>query len=111
MSGSSSKQQSTLNILGVLVLVLGLAAASIVLVRGQAGNQITSNPDWQDDTLAVQDSKSSSYDVERYDGKMGLLAVKLLDAFHQPQSLALIIAAGSTLFALGCFYISRRFSK
>ena len=100
-----------LNTIGTLVLVLGLAAASLVLLRGlrQSNNPAASNsPDnWQDDTLSIQDSKATSYEVEKYDGKLGLLTVKLSDAFHRPESLAMIIATASTLVALGCFFVSR----
>jgi hypothetical protein len=105
-----SRSQSTLNIVGVIVLVLGLGIASIVLVAGRSkatGDTDTSG-DWHDDTLSVEDSKSSSRDLEMYDGKLGMLSLKLMEAFQQPESLAMIIAAGSTLFALACFYISRR---
>jgi hypothetical protein len=107
ISGSSFGRQSTLNTVGVIVLVLGLTAASIVLVRGlgQSNSQAASNSpdDWQDNTLSIQDSKASSHDVEMYDGKLGLLTLELSHAFHQPESLAMIIATTSTLFALGCF--------
>jgi hypothetical protein len=96
-----------LNTIGTLVLVLGLAGASLVLVRGlrQSSNPASSNS--QDDTLSVQDSKASSYEVERYDGTMGMLTVRLSDALHRPESLAMIIATASTLVALGCFFVSR----
>jgi hypothetical protein len=101
-----------LNTVGTFVLVLGLAAASLVLVLGlrQAANPAGSNSpdDWQDDTLSLEDSKASTHDLEMYDGKMGMLTVKLTDAFHNPESLAMIIATASTLVALGCFFVSRR---
>lgn len=105
-----SREQSVLNTIGVIVLGLGLAAGSVVLVRGTPTSQAVSNSpgEWQDNTLSIQDSKASSRDVEMYDGKLGLLVVKLSDAFHQPESLAAIIVGGSTLLALGCFYVSRR---
>jgi hypothetical protein len=107
MAGSSSRRQTMLNTIGTLVLVLGLAGASLVLVRGlrQSSNPASSNS--QDDTLSVQDSKASSYEVERYDGTMGMLTVRLSDALHRPESLAMIIATASTLVALGCFFVSR----
>jgi len=101
-----------LNTVGMLVLVLGLTAASLVLVRGlgQSNNPAASNSpdDWQDNTLSLQDSKAASHDLEMYDGKLGMLSFKLSDAFHRPESLALIIATASTLVALGCFFVSRR---
>jgi hypothetical protein len=104
-----SRPQSTLNIVGVIVLVLGLSIASIVLVAGRpkATADTDASGDWHDDTLSVEDSKSSSRDLEMYNGKMGILAVRLSEAFHQPESLAMIIAVTSSLVAVGCFYVSR----
>jgi hypothetical protein len=108
----SSRRQSALNIVGVIVLVVGLSIASIVLVAGagrwKAPGATGAPGDWQDNSLSIEDSKASSHDLEMYDGKLGTLSLKLSDAFHQPESLAMIIATASTLFALGCFYVSHR---
>jgi hypothetical protein len=108
----SSRRQLMLNVVGVTMLVLGLSIASIVLVTG-AGRSKTQGAtgaagDWQDSSLSIEDSKASSRDVEMYNGKLGMLALKLSDAFKQPESLAMIIATTSSLFALGCFFVSRR---
>lgn len=104
-----------LKVVGVTVLVLGLSIASIVLVAGagrlKAPGAADATGDWQDDSLSLEDSKASSHDLELYDGKMGMLALKLSDAFHQPESLAMIIATTSSLVALGCFYVSRRLNS
>jgi len=111
----SSRRQSTLTIVGVTVLVLGLSIASIVLVAGAGRSKATGATgapgDWQDSSLSIEDSKVSTRDVEMYDGKLGMLALKLSNAFHQPESLALIIAATSSLFAVGCFYVSHRLNS
>jgi hypothetical protein len=101
-----------LNVVGVTVLVLGLSIASIVLVTG-AGRSKTQGAtgaasDWQDGSLSIVDSKASSRDMEMYNGKLGMLALRLSDAFKQPESLAMIIATTSSLFALGCFFVSHR---
>lgn len=110
----SSKRQSTLNIVGVIALVVGLSVASIVLVlgarRSNGPGAAGTSGDWQDDSLSTEDSKASTRDVEMYNGKLGMFALELSDAFHQPESLAMIIAAASSLFALGCFYVSHRLS-
>ncbi|MGD1018559.1 MAG: hypothetical protein ABSA12_04495 [Verrucomicrobiia bacterium] len=112
---SSPKRQSTLNIVGVIVLVVGLSTASIVLVMGagrSTGPGVSGAPgDWQDQSLSIEDSKASSHDVEMYNGKLGLLALRVSNAFRQPESLAMIIATTSSLFALGCFFVSRRLSS
>jgi len=108
----SSRLESTLNIVVVIVLALGLSIASIVLVvgarRAKAAGAGGAPGDWQDNSLSIEDSKASSHDLEMYDGKLGMLGLKLSDAFHQPESLALIIAVTSSLVAVGCFYVSRR---
>jgi hypothetical protein len=108
----SSRRQSTLNVVGVAVLVLGLSVASIVLVTGagrlKAPGSSGAPGDWQDNSLSIEESKASSHDLEMYDGKLGALSLKLSDAFHQPESLAMIIAVTSSLVAVGCFYVSRR---
>jgi hypothetical protein len=110
MNSKSSRGQLTLNIVGVIALVLGLSIASIVLVVGAGRAKTTAGApgEWQDNSLSIEDSKAAAHDLEMYNGKMGMLAVKLSDAFHQPESLAMIIAAGSTLIALGCFFVARR---
>ena len=112
MSNKPSRRQPTLNVVGVTVLVLGLSIASIVLVAGAGrtkGPGTAGAPgDWQDSSLSIQDSKASSHDLEMYDGKLGTMALKLSDAFHRPESLALIIVVASSLVAIGCFYVSRR---
>ncbi len=111
----SSRRQSTLTIVGVTVLVLGLSIASIVLVAGAGRSKATgangAPGDWQDSSLSIEDSKVSTRDVEMYDGKLGMLALSVSNAFRQPESLAMIIATTSSLFALGCFYVSRRLSS
>jgi len=73
-----------LNVVGVTVLVLGLSIASIVLVTG-AGRSKTQGAtgaasDWQDGSLSIVDSKASSRDMEMYNGKLGMLALRLSDA-------------------------------
>lgn len=111
----SSRVESMLNIVGVIVLVLGLSIASIVLVvgarRAKAAGAGGAPGDWQDNSLSIQDSKASSHDLEMYDGKLGMLGLKLSDAFHQPESLAMIIATTCSLVAVGCFFVSRRLSS
>ena len=108
----ASKQHSALNIVGVTVLVVGLSIASIVLVTGagrlRAPGATGAPGDWQDNSLSIEDSKVSSHDLEMYDGKLGMLALRLSAAFHQPESLAMIIAVTSSLIAVGCFYVSHR---
>ena len=58
MLDTPSRRQAMLNTIGMVVLVLGLVAASLVLLRGlrQSNNPATSNShdNWQDDTLSIR---------------------------------------------------------
>lgn len=113
MTGPSRRRGSTLNIVGVTVLAVGLGIASIVLVAGarraKGPGDTDASGSWQDDSLSVEDSKASTRDVEMYNGKLGMLSLELSDALRQPESLAMIIAVASSLIAVGCFYFSYRF--
>jgi hypothetical protein len=112
--GSSWKRRTMFNSLGIIVLILGLVGACFVYVVGQnrAATQGT-NADgtWQDGSLAPADSKSFSHDVQMYNGTAGVLVVKwweFCDALKQPGSVAIMIAAGSTVAACGFFMAAKR---
>jgi len=108
------KRRTAFNTLGILVFVLGTGSAALIHWNvhhrsAQPANvQGTSAVDgsWQDGTLATQDSKKSSRDVEMYYGRAGMLALQLRDWFEQPESLAIILATVSTLAALACFLLA-----
>jgi flagellar basal body-associated protein FliL len=112
----SSKHRATLNALGVIILLLGLAVAGIIYWNGharsarQSSNQTTSRLEggWQDTSLSREDSKRSNRDIEMYYGKIGMLSVRLQDWFTEPASLAIIIATISTLTALALFLFANR---
>ena len=111
---SRTKRRTAFNTLGILVFVLGTGSAALIHWNvhhrsAQPANvQGTSAVDgsWQDGTLATQDSKKSSRDVEMYYGRAGMLALQLRDWFEQPESLAIILATVSTLAALACFLLA-----
>jgi hypothetical protein len=108
---ASSKHRATLNTLGVIILLLGLAAAGIILWHAQHRSSqptFSLQGGWQDTTLSREDSKRSNRDIEMYYGKIGLLSVKVQDWFAEPASLALIIASLSTLTALALFLAANR---
>ena len=113
-SVARGKRRTAFNTLGILVFVLGTGSAGLIYWNvhhrsaQQSNLQGTSAVDgsWQDGTLAVQDSKKSSRDLELYYGKAGMLAVRLRDWFEQPESLAIILATISTLAALAGFLLA-----
>jgi hypothetical protein len=109
-----TRRRTAFNTLGILIFVLGTGSAGLIYWNAhhrsaQPSNvQGTSAADgsWQDGTLALQDSKKSSRDLEMYYGKTGMLAVRLRDWFEQPESRAIILATTSTLAALACFLLA-----
>jgi len=111
---SRTRRRTAFNTLGILVFLLGTGSAGLIYWsahhRSAQSSKVqgTSAVDgsWQDGTLALQDSKKSSRDLEMYYGKAGMLAVRLRDWSEQPESRAVILAIISTLAALACFLLA-----
>jgi hypothetical protein len=110
--GSSFVRPATLNMVGTIVLVLGIVIAGIVYWVGQArsASQAVSyaDGDWHDDTLSLEDSKRSTYDVEMYGGSLEMLMVKINTALAQPGVQSTLIVVASALVASGCFVAARQ---
>ena len=110
----SAKRRAAFNAVGVIVLVMGLVGACVVYVIGQnrsAGQGGNADGAWQDGSLAPADSKSFSRDVQMYNGTAGVLVMKwwnLCDRLKRPGSVAIMIAVGSVVAAVGCFKAARR---
>jgi hypothetical protein len=105
---SAFRHATTLNIVGVIVLFVGLGGAGLVYWLGQnRAAPSTTNGDWQDGTLSLTDSKISTRDIELYGGKLEVVMVKFLDWLQHPSSLAIVIAVISVLIAVGCFLLAR----
>ena len=101
-----------LNILGAIVLIVGISSAVIVYWLGQKPPALsTTSSDWKDSSLSAMDSKTSTRNIELYGGKVEILMVKLLDWLHRPESLPILIVAISALMALSCFLIGRQLDK
>ena len=109
-----TRRRTAFNTVGILIFLFGTGSAGLIhwnvhhRSAQQSNVQGASEVDgsWQDGTLALQDSKKSSRDLEIYYGKAGLLAVRLRDWFEQPESRAIILATISTLAALACFLLA-----
>ena len=114
------KRAEQLKTLGVVILVLGIASASIVFWNGQErlasqSKQQSSIVDggWQDSTLSPGDLKGSSRALEMNYGKVAVLITSWLHWWEQlrpHESLAIIIATISILTALSCFIVAKRWS-
>jgi flagellar basal body-associated protein FliL len=87
--------------LGVIVLVLGIAGAGVVYWMG------TRSPDLADDPAMVGYNKAQTRQMGMLYGKMGPVIEEWFDDLKQPGTQAILIAVVSTLVAAGCFYFAR----
>jgi len=94
----------TFNIIGVVVLLVGLGSAGLVYRNRPATPTTTS--DWKDSSLTVTDSKISTRNIELYGGKIEVLMVKYQEGLRHPTVLAIICGTLSILIALGCFFVA-----
>jgi hypothetical protein len=108
-------QRRLIKRLGLAVMLFGLVSAGIVYWSGendakQSLNREIVESDSRDDTLAFEDSKTSSRGTEMYFGKVAVLFAIWLRRWQElkdSERLAIMIATGSTLTALVCFFASR----
>jgi hypothetical protein len=96
---------SRLNVIGVIVLLVGLSAALLLSQNRPAPSQTTG--DWKDSTLTLTDSKTNTRNIEMYGGQLEVLMVKWQAWIQRSESQALLIAITSALVALGCFLVAR----
>ena len=107
-------RRSSLNIVGVGVLILGMIGAVLVYEIGQAraaSAAAAGDGTWQDGSLTPYDSKSFSHDVQMYNGTAGVLVMKwwdFCDSLKRPGGRAMLVAVGSVVAAAGCFAAARR---
>jgi len=98
---------SRLNLVGVIVLVVGLSSAILLYWRNRPATSAAAG-EWKDSTLSLTDSKANTHDIEMYGGKLEVLMVQCLDWLHRPQSQAILIASTATLVGLICFLLAAR---
>ena len=87
--------------IGVVVLLLGLAGAGAVYWMGTHSGKPS------EDELLPGNTRAESHQMELLYGKMGLLTMELSDDLKQPGTQASLIATVSILIAAGCFYFAR----
>jgi hypothetical protein len=87
--------------MGVLVLVLGIAGAGVVYWLG------TRSANVNDDLSMVGFDRAQTRQMGQLYGKSGLLIEEWFDDLKQPGTQATLIAVVSTLVAAGCFYFAR----
>jgi hypothetical protein len=101
---SSLRRAARLRMMGVIVLVLGIAAAGLVYWQG------TRSPDVMDELSMVGFNRAQRRQMGRLYGKMGLALEEFSDDLKQPGTQAKLIGVVSILIAAGCFYFAQRMS-
>jgi hypothetical protein len=101
---SSSRLRKRLRAVGVIVLLLGLGAASAVY---WTGSRAPEGMDGMDDRLLAGPSRAERHQVGLLYGTFGLRVIDMMNGLKDPGAQAVIIAAVSIVIALGCFYIAR----
>ena len=111
-TGASTTHGAKLDSVGLIILVVGLTLAGLVYGLGQERSRArtisTADGTWKDGSLALEDSKVASRDIEMYYGKAGLVMVRLQQTLQRPETVAAIIASASLVAGLGCFFVARR---
>jgi hypothetical protein len=102
---------------GIVVLLLGLLSASVVYLTGQdrvarhSKDQPAVDSLSRDDTLSLEDSKTSSRSTEIYSGRVGVLLstwFRRWDGLEDFQRSAIVIAMSCALAASICFLVAHR---
>lgn len=99
--GPARKPPKRLKMIGVIVLLLGLAGAGTVDWIG------IHSAEPSEDELFPGKVKAESRQMEILYGKVGLLTMELSDDLKHPATQAFLIATVSILVAGGCFYLAR----
>jgi len=96
----STSKQRRLKLIGILVLLLGLGGAGLVYWLG------TRSADLMDDPAMLGYNRAETRQMGILFGGMGTMIEDLSAELKHPGTQAGIIAAGATLVAFGCFYLS-----
>jgi hypothetical protein len=99
--GFQNKAGSLSRLMGIFVLVAGLAAAGLVYGLQKAPEDLSG------DLATPATDKRQAGAVQVYVGRMGLLVDNLMADFQDPASLAMMIAGASVVVAGGFFYVGR----
>ena len=87
--------------IGVAVLVLGALFAGVVFWHGRESTRLAEDPSMD------RFNKANQRQMELMYGKMGTVTEDLAQQLKRPATQAAIIAIGSVLVAVGCFYFAR----
>jgi hypothetical protein len=115
-TGSTLRRRALLNILGALMLAMGIVSAGIVVWTEQhrsGGRSEASSSDngWKDNTLSSEDSKTSTRQSEMLVGKVGALIAywwRRSTELASPEGVTMMFAMISVLAAFACFVFADR---
>jgi hypothetical protein len=116
VTGSSLRRRTLFNILGAMMLAMGIVSAGMVVWTEQhrsARRSETSSSDsgWKDDSLSSEDSKTATRQSEMLVGKVGALIAywwRRSTELASPEGAAMVFAMISVLAAFGCFVFADR---
>jgi hypothetical protein len=116
VTGSSLSKRALFNVLGAVMLAMGIVSAGMVVWTEQhrsAKRSETSSSDsgWKDQTLSSEDSKTSTRQSEMLVGKVGVLIAHWWRRFADlasPERVAMTFAMISVVAAFGCFVVADR---
>ncbi|HLX94742.1 MAG TPA: hypothetical protein VKU37_03270 [Verrucomicrobiae bacterium] len=90
-----------LRMIGIIVLLLGLAGAGAVYWIG------THSGEPNEDELLPGNARAESHQMGLLYGRMGIMISQWSDDLKQPGTQAILMAGASLLVAAGCFYFAR----
>jgi hypothetical protein len=100
------QKRSTLNLIGAIILVVGLGSAAFIYQK--AGNDLYGEgEDVNAQLIMLQNSKLYRHNLEVFGGKLNVMMYDFRIWFlslWQGESLAFIIACSSLVIAVGVFY-------
>ena len=99
---SSSRQSARLRMTGIIVLVLGLGGAALVYCMGSPAEEDSSA-----DPSTAAAYKNGLRNTEENFGSTGVIVNDLWADLGHPGVQAILIIAGTSLVAGGCFYFAR----
>lgn len=97
----SDQRRGRLRLIGVSVLLAGLAGAGMVYWLG------TRSPDLSDDLSMVGYNRAERRQMGQLYGKMGTFIEDWSDDLKRPGNQAALIAGFAVVVAAGCFYFAR----
>jgi len=101
MTTAAQRRAHYCRLTGIVVLLLGLAAAGTIYWRG------TQEMDYSSNVSTLGLNRSTERQMGLLYGKQGQLLEDFIQALKRPRTQAILIGAAAVMLAGGCFYFSR----